>query len=326
MNILFFIGNGFDLNLGLKTSYKDFYEYYSSIKSESSLIDELKDDISRDIDTWADFEFALGSYTENLVTVEDFDTIYNDLGDKLSDYLQAQEDEFKVNFKNLDKFYEFLNFPEKSLPKADENRINEFKNSWSNNPWNIDIITFNYTRIIEKILDEPQQNKQIGKHHNGITINLRPIQHIHGYLNSRMVMGVNDISQIKNTSFRENDDVIESLVKEKCNKANRHTIDDLCINKINRANLICIFGSSLGITDKIWWEKIGERLKAKCILIIFAVGEKVDPKRGHLKARFERKIKKDFLEKTSLNNNEIDFASKKIYVSYNSKMFKNINK
>ena len=26
--ITFFIGNGFDINIGLKTKYKDFYQYY----------------------------------------------------------------------------------------------------------------------------------------------------------------------------------------------------------------------------------------------------------------------------------------------------------
>lgn len=324
MNILFLIGNGFDLNLGLNTSYTYFYQYYSSIESENSLIDKLKDNISRDIDTWADLEIALGLYTANLETREEFDTIFHDIEDKLSDYLQDQEDKFKFNNKKIDRFYEFLGFPEKLLPKADENMINEYKNTWSNNPWNIDIITFNYTRIIEKILDDPQQNIDIGKHHNGKDINLRPIQHIHGYLNNRMVMGVNDISQIKNTSFHKNNDIIESLIKEKCNKAHRHTIDDLCVNKVNRAHLICIFGSSLNITDKIWWEKIGNRLKRNCVLIIFAVGEKVDQKRKHLEARFERKIKNDFLEQTSLNKDEINSVKDRIYVSYNSKMFKDI--
>lgn len=29
MNVTFLLGNGFDLNLGLSTSYKDFYSYYT---------------------------------------------------------------------------------------------------------------------------------------------------------------------------------------------------------------------------------------------------------------------------------------------------------
>ena len=43
MNITFFIGNGFDLNLGLKTGYIDFYEwihkkYESSNKEVTNII------------------------------------------------------------------------------------------------------------------------------------------------------------------------------------------------------------------------------------------------------------------------------------------------
>ena len=38
MNIVHIIGNGFDLNLDLKTSYKDFYDYYIKINSKNEII------------------------------------------------------------------------------------------------------------------------------------------------------------------------------------------------------------------------------------------------------------------------------------------------
>lgn len=38
MNITFFIGNGFDLNLGLKTRYKDFYKYFKENVRRSNII------------------------------------------------------------------------------------------------------------------------------------------------------------------------------------------------------------------------------------------------------------------------------------------------
>lgn len=38
MKILYIIGNGFDLNLQLKTSYKDFYDYYKSTESSTDSI------------------------------------------------------------------------------------------------------------------------------------------------------------------------------------------------------------------------------------------------------------------------------------------------
>ena len=42
MNITFIIGNGFDLNLDLKTKYIDFYNYYFSIESEKKPIQDFK--------------------------------------------------------------------------------------------------------------------------------------------------------------------------------------------------------------------------------------------------------------------------------------------
>ena len=47
MNVTYIIGNGFDLNLGLKTSYKDFYacyiEQYPSIHDEDKVKDNEKE-------------------------------------------------------------------------------------------------------------------------------------------------------------------------------------------------------------------------------------------------------------------------------------------
>ena len=61
-----------------------------------------------------------------------------------------------------------------------------------------------------------------------------------------MVIGVNDKSQIKNEVFRDNRDILEQIVKSDCNQANRNNIGRQFTNKINSANLICIYGSSIG--------------------------------------------------------------------------------
>ena len=37
MNIAYLIGNGFDLNLGLKTKYMDFYKYYLEQESKNDI-------------------------------------------------------------------------------------------------------------------------------------------------------------------------------------------------------------------------------------------------------------------------------------------------
>ena len=43
MKILYIIGNGFDLNIGLKTSYTNFYDYYNSLTSTKEKVKFLKE-------------------------------------------------------------------------------------------------------------------------------------------------------------------------------------------------------------------------------------------------------------------------------------------
>lgn len=59
MNIVFLIGNGFDLNLGLNTRYSDFYEYYKNqrAKDERPYIRSFLNDLASNED-WSDFDLA----------------------------------------------------------------------------------------------------------------------------------------------------------------------------------------------------------------------------------------------------------------------------
>lgn len=64
MKVTFLVGNGYDLNLGLRTTYKDFYKNYVS-KLGLKVIENniLYDSISTDIEDWVDFETRLGLFT-----------------------------------------------------------------------------------------------------------------------------------------------------------------------------------------------------------------------------------------------------------------------
>lgn len=161
---------------------------------------------------------------------------------------------------------------------ADRESLLDFKKIWVNHHWDVNIFTFNYTTVIEKLLGDKQKNVLLAQHQNKAGIKLTEVKHIHGFLDNDMVIGVNDISQIKNVSFRENQDILESIIKTECNRANRNNIDRLFKSRINASHLICVFGSSLGDTDKKWWVLIGERLKADITrVIIFSKGEKISP-------------------------------------------------
>lgn len=324
MKILFIIGNGFDINLGMKTRYLDFLENYKSIDTESELLNKLKNTISTKLKDWSDLELALGQYTEHLNSLDEVDEVVNDIGEKLSNYLLNEEKKIDYNKVNGQKLHDYLMYPENTLPRADINNINDFKEKWINHHWYINIITLNYTRVLENLLQDDIENVILKVRENKAQITLQGIEHLHGYVKNRMIMGVNDKSQIINPSFHDNQDILETLIKSQCNKAQKHTIDDLCVQQINEANLICIFGSSIGETDNMWWEIIGERLKKDCQTIIFTKCEDIDPRISYVKARKERALKRLFLTRTKLSEEDKLSIEDKIYVGVNTKMFEGI--
>ncbi|WP_340156535.1 AbiH family protein [uncultured Winogradskyella sp.] len=326
MQILYIIGNGFDLNLGLKTSYNDFYEYYKKVKSDNVNVQKLKENISKTYDSWADLELALGNYTQHLEKIEEFDDILVDIGQELSNYLHKEELKLESHEIDQKKFFEYLSFPERLFLPADKEDILGIKRKWASHHWALNIFTLNYTSIIEKIFGNKQKNVLLANHTTTATIKLGEIKHIHGYLDNDMVIGVNDISQIKNESFHQNRDVLESIVKTECNRANRSNIDRQFTSKINSANLICIFGSSIGDTDNKWWELIGERLKSDCHLIIFTKGAEIPTRIRHMQARAERNLRDLFLNKTNLSEKEMETVESKIYIGLNTGMFDGIMK
>lgn len=325
MEILYFIGNGFDRNLNMATSYKDFYEYYKSIESPNQLIKEVKENISNCFDktvsqdtiNWSDLEIALGKYTVKLKTQEEFETVFEDIGDRLSDYLKTVEESYDYNTISKEKLLKFFKYPENSLLPFEENKINTFVSKWKNSKY-VNVITLNYTKTLERILD----SKGEGAISIGHDSYLQRIEHIHGYVDKRMILGVNDISQIANSSFHENQNILNALVKSNCNKSYRLLIEDQCKKMIENANLICLFGSSIGETDKIWWQLIGERLmKSDCRLIIFWKGTQLHDNRGYKSPSFEKEIKNDFISKTNIEEKDRDAILEKIVVGYNTNMF-----
>ena len=324
MRILYFIGNGFDINLGMKTRYSDFYKYYQTIDSESDVVNKLKENISGKFKNWSDLEIALGKYTNKIMSVDEFDEIYEDLEDNLADHLQKEENKFDFSQTNEEKFLNDLMHPESHLQPADQLKINDIRIKTSNSHV-INLITFNYTKSIEHILKEKHSNITLADK-SGNKIKLTSVEHIHGYINDRMVMGVNDVSQISNTEFHSNQDILETLVKNDCNKVLKHNIDDKCKKLLAATNLICIFGCSLGDTDKLWWELIGDKLKSQSSLIIFEKGEEIIPRRRHLNGRKERIIKEKFLSKTNLTKEEKDKVVDNIFVSINTNIFDVIKK
>lgn len=64
--ITFWIGNGFDVNVGLHTRYQDFYDYYTPKHTDDLIADAIAVDKLTDGNNWSDLEIALGNFTEEV--------------------------------------------------------------------------------------------------------------------------------------------------------------------------------------------------------------------------------------------------------------------
>lgn len=158
----------------------------------------------------------------------------------------------------------------------------------SDNYLEIDIINFNYTNTIGKVLSK--QKKELyyienifqevwGKRMTHIK-RINEI-HIHGEIQEGSAIGVNDLTQINISAI--------GSAEEAQNYVKQHIVDtyddkriDRTKNIINQSNFIIIFGCSLGDTDEIWWEHIIESMRThqtqKVILHDFDENRSQDPR------------------------------------------------
>ena len=334
MRLLYLIGNGFDLHVGLHTAYTEFLQYYLKQPVPDSLdnvgqryIKRLKEDIQGNITLWSDLEIQYGKHMSKLGTIgsavhsleEELDIINDDIREKLSAYI-AKEDEKSIFAEKAKKrFLEDIVKPEAHLRDYEKVEIQQRKNNsnWYRTANIIDFVTFNYTRTIEHLLgNTPLDNA-------GYRIN-EPV-HVHGYHNQRMILGVNDISQIENEQLRKLTYATDVLVKSDNNHAYGVLHTDECNSLISNAQLICCYGLSFGDTDKMWWQKVCNELRnrSEIIIILFVYISDIPDysNSGHKLQQRMRQIKDVFLAKGGIEEPDKHKLAQRVFVTINDPIF-----
>lgn len=274
MNVTFMIGNGFDLNLGLATKYKDFLKIYSKIQIwDSSIIQKFKKEIIKpNLELWANAEIAFGEQTTfipNEFTVDDYCKCHSNFCEALANYLIGEQKRLVLNKENAsiiaEKFSNAVNNLTVGFRAVQSSAIDSLISSYGSLIFHF--IDFNYTDILDRIC--MQTNKSFGWGLHGEYKNaMGQFSHVHGTVEQSMVLGVHDETQISNLeAFNSYDEYyLAQLIKSRTDAMNEENTYKQALKILNSSDIIYIYGMSIGETDKLWWESICRLLNKKSTL------------------------------------------------------------
>ena len=171
MKITYVVGNGLDLQYGLKTKYKDFYDFQYKVYIErkekeeySNLIYEsLFSDKINEYENWSDFEMSIGKLTKDNDLVsssiemkEKFIDDFSEVVDDLREYIRLQQEQ-NIEEGIVIDFVSTLNDMKNSLPVINQSTIDK---KYKENLYQHDIVnilTLNYTNVFDRLYDRSEK-------------------------------------------------------------------------------------------------------------------------------------------------------------------------
>ena len=337
MNITFLIGNGFDRNLGLNTTYADFIEDYKTTKGGSKILEKFRKHIDDNEELWCNAEVALGKYTENFEAGDgmDFSECHQDLCEHLVEYLKKEEKRLSFDTatdKVLSAFKNIVN-PENPFPTQERTTIREIFNRYKGEDYNFDFICFNYTSTLDKCLEIVKNSAGVlGQHRNGNTVHnhtIRQFCHVHGTLEKEIVFAVNDETQIAKPDifdFEDGEICKHLLIKQQANESYQENTDTKANQILQNSTIIYIYGMSLGETDMLWWNRICKWLRQSdsrhLIIQNFGMSHKGVYQLHYQLA--EKKKKKEILAFSDFDNDTKTSLMKRIHITGDN-IFSEIN-
>lgn len=269
---LFVIGNGFDLDLGMKTKYSDFAnneKYWP--KDDGVEITGLKAYLekTRDLEKWFDMENELRNYA-----------IHDDVPPPHIDSMNSDRD-MKYFEKIREKLMEYLATQEIIELKTESVAAKVLKAVYDNGYFK-SIYSFNYTDL-NNILKKLCIGQQIN------------YTHIHGSIKKKsIILGVDQVR------LRDGYDSIQKLNSE-------FYQSNSILNDLNNSDEIIFFGMSFGKIDNLYFERFLDRITStdsipnnRRVITIFTYNE--DSRREII-----RNISNLGIDMTSLFQNDISF-------------------
>ncbi|MBR4111572.1 MAG: hypothetical protein IKK53_00910 [Ruminiclostridium sp.] len=297
MNITFLIGNGFDVNLGLKTLYADFYDtYIDSNESRDNddpikmFCDKLKDDRSvyeeyeknkyifskkpDFIEEWKDFEMFFAKHAKG--NKDDISKIIADFNNKFTEYLKVQDGLCDYSDKSIiESFKEFVIIPYNHLERKHRHEIHTFYDSKRAEDHTYQFINFNYTNTVSELVRKFKNVYSPSELVAGRKFsNIFPsVLDIHGNINGEyIIVGIDSLEQFSDDNLKNNLKAARHCVKKVINEEFGYGDRETQFAKIiKNSDIIYTYGLAFGATDASRWEIVRNWLKvgAHHKLVIF---------------------------------------------------------
>lgn len=270
MDILWIIGNGFDINLGLKTDYKSFQETCLSKELPQKVRRRLQE-LSENENCkklfkggyWSDLEMLVGESAAHFNgDIQAFHECFESVISLFTKYIGEQQGVFDGLALQSDDIEEFRNSvlnPTRGATEQDLRRITACSNVVSTHTFNC--INLNYTSTFDTLLRSCRDaaNHLHSRKYDSRTCYdcLGSILHLHGSLTDRhIVFGISDERQWSDSAFSQDIDVRDLWIKEFRNEYYGNTRTEKMKELIGCSDQICIYGASLGKTDNYIWSEV----------------------------------------------------------------------
>lgn len=327
-NITFILGNGFDLNLGMKTQYADVYDGYIATPSSNDNIAAFKNSLKTDkmcqYKLWSDFEIGMGRFAQSFEAETAFIECVRDFKAYMVQYLRNEQEKFARQWEEDTSFlHSYAKLFGDSVMGYSNNLMPNAKRAVENIagslPMYYNFITFNYTSILDYFIQYYNKNMYDSSHMHNVSA---PI-HLHGHLNGDVVIGVDNEQQISN-NFELTLRGRRAFIKPKIN----HDYDQGRVNEARKAilesNIICVYGLSFGQSDLTWTTALTKWLQEdNTHHLIYNYHDPTQYPQYHndLLLEVEDSRKEEILRKAQLNDSQIQAVFDQVHIPVGANIF-----
>lgn len=276
------VGNGFDISIGLKSSYENFIEYIKSSKR-----------FAKDYELYNYNRLFLRKYENFRLNWSDFESLYEETVRKINNRSMKNEEPQDIydiasvndSIKSLEEdFHEYLSY---EYPKWIEQKTVSIGNSGYKkfkeevNPFfkkmikdeNTFFINFNYTNTIEDLCESVLYDSEIAQSSTEVKKAKERIFHIHGSLEEENIIfggGFTDSEDINKIHYSQsliNDKLFRIKENELLNSTRTRIMSTIDFNNEDVSNDLYIIGHSLQGSDFPFLSKIIQ--KANKVFIFY---------------------------------------------------------